>query len=128
MASATPRRSPFFFLNGVFFCGLLFCTTNGPSDVRAEDPKQPLYGIGLWALPPQTPHRVIRSPQLLTPDQQRSKDDRGLYHGHPATIDAALVEPVWKQPYAYGYFGATPTGHWQRHFGYHRAYTQWTLK
>jgi len=31
-------------------------------------------------------------------------------------------------PYAYGWFGPKETPQWQRHFGYHSRYTQWTLK
>jgi hypothetical protein len=65
---------------------------------------------------------------LLSEDAQRAKDNHAFYHGDPKTIDAALTQPVWRQPYSYGYFGAKGSAHWQRHFGYHRAYTQWTLK
>jgi hypothetical protein len=32
------------------------------------------------------------------------------------------------QPYPYGYFGAGSTVHWQRQFGIHRTYTQWSQK
>ena len=32
------------------------------------------------------------------------------------------------QPYPYGYFGAHGTTHWQRQFGIHRNFTQWSQK
>lgn len=35
---------------------------------------------------------------------------------------------VVAQPYPYGYFGARGTTHWQRQFGIHRTYTQWSQK
>lgn len=45
-------------------------------------------------------------------------------HGLPP----AVVESVRPAPFPYGYFGASNTRHWQRYFGFRRAYTQWTLK
>jgi len=33
---------------------------------------------------------------------------------------------VHAQGYAYGYFGAAPRTHSQRHYGYYRNYTQWS--
>ena len=30
------------------------------------------------------------------------------------------------RPYAYGWFGARPRSHWNRHFGYSGNFTQWT--
>jgi hypothetical protein len=35
---------------------------------------------------------------------------------------------VLAQPYPYGYFGACGVTHWQRQFGIHRTYTQWSQK
>ena len=35
---------------------------------------------------------------------------------------------VLAQPYPYGYFGACGATHWQRQFGIHRTYTQWSQK
>lgn len=46
----------------------------------------------------------------------------------PATVPGAIVEPVWRTPYSYGYFGAARHRHWQRHFGLKQSFTQWTLK
>jgi hypothetical protein len=35
---------------------------------------------------------------------------------------------VVAQPYPYGYFGVCTMAHWQRQFGIHRTYTQWSQK
>ena len=85
-------------------------------------------GTALWGLPPQSPHRVIRSPQILSHEELKQQAHRGKLTPPVATIDRAAVEKVWRQPYAYGYFGTQPQRHWQRHFGWNRSYTQWTLK
>jgi hypothetical protein len=80
--------------------------------------------MAIWALPPQPSHRVIRQPPLRTPKELKRQS-----HGPAvATIPRAATEPVWRQPYAYGYFGARPKRHWHRHFGWNQSYTQWSLK
>jgi hypothetical protein len=33
-----------------------------------------------------------------------------------------------RSPYAYGWFGSQDHTHWQRHFGYHRDFTQWSRR
>lgn len=38
------------------------------------------------------------------------------------------TEPQVRAGYAYGWFGAPPRKHPERHFGYHRRYTQWSWK
>ena len=43
-----------------------------------------------------------------------------------ARIPQATVEPQWKTPYAYGYFGASGTKHWIRSSGYRDTYKRWT--
>lgn len=43
-------------------------------------------------------------------------------------LPAPLLEPARPAPYPYGYFGASGTRHWHRHFGFRQAYIQWTLK
>lgn len=35
---------------------------------------------------------------------------------------------VLAQPYPYGYFGVSSRTQWQRQFGIHRTYTQWSQK
>ena len=85
-------------------------------------------GTAIWAMPPQSPHRVIRQPPILSAEEQKEKAQREWLGAPPANVERAAVAPVWRQPYAYGYFGAQPQRHWQRHFGWNKAYTQWTLK
>lgn len=70
-------------------------------------------GLGIWSAGP-TPHLVIRSPQ------KSSK-----LHSHAATIPNAAAAVVWKEPYAYGYFGTKPRQHPYRSFGHQQAYTEW---
>ncbi len=43
-----------------------------------------------------------------------------------AKIPQATVEPQWKAPYAYGYFGASGTKHWIKSSGYRDTYKRWT--
>jgi hypothetical protein len=43
-----------------------------------------------------------------------------------AKIPDATVEPQWKVPYAYGYFGASGTRHWTKSSGYRDTYKRWT--
>lgn len=43
-----------------------------------------------------------------------------------AKIPQAAVEPQWKAPYAYGYFGASGTKHWIKSSGYRDTYKRWT--
>ncbi|XZE55183.1 hypothetical protein SH139x_001183 [Planctomycetaceae bacterium SH139] len=92
------------------------------------DPWQMPAGTAIWGLPPQSPHRLIQSPPLLSAEEKKARSHRGKLTPAVATIDRAAVQNVWRQPYAYGYFGAQPNRHWQRHFGWNQAYTQWTLK
>lgn len=90
------------------------------------------HGIGggdsLWGPAPQVPHLIVRSPQLQMQSHSDQRQNDPLHDHARATVSGAVVQPVWRQPYAYGYFGARPNGHWRRHYGYHSAYTQWTLK
>lgn len=55
----------------------------------------------------------------------RRTESPGRHHqpGHP---DAVMVESR-AAGYAYGYFGVAPRSHASRHFGYYRAYTQWSV-
>src|SRR5688500_4864626 len=46
----------------------------------------------------------------------------GNHPVHPARVPHV----VHAQSYAYGWFGACPREHAQRHFGYYRTYTQWS--
>ena len=42
-----------------------------------------------------------------------------------ATIPGGRERAVWKQPYSYGYFGASSTRHWGTHHGYRDRYTEY---
>lgn len=44
------------------------------------------------------------------------------------TIPGATVQPSWKTPYSYGYFGSSGKRHWTRQYGYRDRYRQWTLR
>ncbi|MFG0267961.1 MAG: hypothetical protein ACF8AM_22820, partial [Rhodopirellula sp. JB055] len=44
------------------------------------------------------------------------------------TIPAATVQPRWKTPYSYGYFGAEGKRHWSRQHGYNDRSLQWSLR
>ena len=46
--------------------------------------------------------------------------------GHAPVHPASVPQVVHAQGYAYGWFGACPREHAQRHFGYYRTYTQWS--
>jgi len=75
----------------------------------------PVSGMGLWT-PAAPTHLVIRPP--VTPSR----------HAKTATIPGATKAPVWKQPYAYGYFGATHQRHAYRSFGHQKNYTEWRIR
>lgn len=75
----------------------------------------------------QPPHLIVRSPQLHRQQQTVERQHYPLQTSSAAT-PGAVVQPVWRQPYAYGYFGAQSNRLWNRHYGYQSAFTQWTFK
>jgi hypothetical protein len=54
---------------------------------------------------------------------------RSLHHGvvdrHAAIPGAVAPKTAWKQPYSYGYFGASGKRHWSKHHGYRDRATEW---
>lgn len=44
------------------------------------------------------------------------------------TVPQLAERPVWKTPYAYGYFGASAKKHWSKSHRYKDRDTQWTLR
>ncbi|HBE67551.1 MAG TPA: hypothetical protein DDW52_05310 [Planctomycetaceae bacterium] len=50
-----------------------------------------------------------------------------LQRKQPSSARAIQQLPA-KTPYAYGWFGHNPHGHWHRQLGYSTAYTQWSLQ
>ena len=45
-----------------------------------------------------------------------------------ATIPDARERATWKQPYSYGYFGASGNPHWGKHHGYRDKYTEFRYR
>jgi hypothetical protein len=45
-----------------------------------------------------------------------------------ATIPDARERAAWKQPYSYGYFGASSSRHWGTHHGYRDRYTEYRYR
>lgn len=77
---------------------------------------------------PQVPHLVIRGPQQRRPSDSVERQGVSLRSYHEGTIDGAVVQPTWRQPYAYGYLGAQKNGHLRRHSGFRGGFAQWTWK
>lgn len=74
------------------------------------------------------PHLLVRPPPIID-NQGRMLDPRYAGHHHsPARIPNGTSQPVWRTPFAYGYFGARPKCHWSQHFGNMRQYHQWQLR
>jgi hypothetical protein len=57
---------------------------------------------------------------------------RSLHHaavdGQAAIPGAAAPKTAWKQPYSYGYFGASGKRHWSKHHGYRDRATEWRYR
>jgi len=69
-----------------------------------------------------TPYKII--PRPIT-------DSLGKTLPYSSTVQASplpALDTRPTKPYAYGWFGPQDTPQWQRHFGYHSRFTQWTLK
>ncbi len=49
-------------------------------------------------------------------------------HGRRTASRSGYPIRVPVKRYAYGWFGAGPRVHWDRHFGYYRSYTQWSSR
>ena len=102
---------------------------------------------------PSPTHRVIRSPgQSQAAESTRKGSRHGIHHKaeairdrhrkthpdhssihrriqpEPPTIPGGREQEAWKQPYSYGYFGASGERHWSMQHGYRDRYTQWTRR
>lgn len=96
------------YLSGILLAGS--CTwgmLSTPS--RAEEP----ILEAMWGTSPLH-YEVLRRPANKLGDPK------------PRTNAPQVVRPV--QPYAYGWFGATPNKHWYRQFGHQSSYTQYSLR
>jgi hypothetical protein len=103
-------------------------------------------GADLVALPvnalrdsmPLRPHQIIRAPNRQARSVHRQSgpaqpDLPQWSHHKPIQPSTALLpeanqREIWKTPYSYGYFGASGSRHWTRHYGYRDRYTQWHLR
>lgn len=47
---------------------------------------------------------------------------------HPHAPRKMQVIPRYRQPYAYGWFGAQPHRHGDIHYGYRQHYIEWSLR
>lgn len=107
------------------FALLIACTFGAATPLQAQSPSNAhlsehaaaAIGVGMWAPAPK-PHLVIRPPI----------DPHASHHHKKATIPFAVAEPVWKQPYAYGYFGVKPRRLPYRSFGHQQAFTEWRIR
>ncbi len=102
---------------------------------------------------PSPSHQVIRSPGQSVPiETQQSQLHSGLqaktqamHERHrqthpdhssirrriqpePPTIPGGRQRETWKQPYSYGYFGASGERHWSMQHGYRDRFTQWSRR
>jgi len=69
-----------------------------------------------------TPYKII--PRPITHHLGKTLPYSSTVQASPSpALDARPTKP-----YAYGWFGPQDTPQWQRHFGYHSRFTQWTLK
>lgn len=50
------------------------------------------------------------------------------HHPPMQGVRQGYVRPQMRRPYAYGWFGVPSRTQWVRHFGYRRAYTQWSSR
>jgi hypothetical protein len=69
-----------------------------------------------------SPYKII--PRPITNHLGKTLPYSSTVQASPAP--ALMAQPT--KPYAYGWFGPQDTPQWQRHFGYHSRFTQWTLK
>jgi hypothetical protein len=98
-------------------------------------------------LPLPHQHQVIQAPRVVHPHGNHpwpQASDRTartnpahplphLIHHHtrhvaPAVIPDGTLREVWKSPFSYGYFGASGSRRWIRHFGYRDRDTEWRLR
>lgn len=58
----------------------------------------------------------------------RKKWPLGPVQPRTASIPGGRERPVWKQPYSYGYFGASGNRRWETHHGYRDRYTEYRYR
>ncbi len=81
----------------------------------------------------KTQHRGSKSVKTMM-HEIAHEDGPVLRHLHehklaaPASIPEATIDPRWKAPYAYGYFGASGSKHWKKSSGYRDTYKRWSYQ
>lgn len=70
------------------------------------------------------PIQATEPPTYLVLKTPRAKNAPHATYGH----STGKPKEVTGNGYAYGWFGAISHGHWSRHFGTSRNYTQWTRR
>jgi hypothetical protein len=96
------------------------------------------------AMPPV--HELIRTPRLeyqgvpAPPSSTHVRSHTNPVHPLPhlihqrtspassAVIPGVPQREVWKTPFSYGYFGASGSRHWIRHYGYRDRDKEWRLR
>lgn len=97
-----------------------------------------------WSAVPS--HQIVRAPRIVHPGHDPAdiagQSPVSLHEQHevpplihqrtpqlpPAVIPDASHREVWKSPFSYGYFGATGTRQWVRHYGYRDRDREWRLR
>jgi hypothetical protein len=97
-------------------CMMALCLMGiGPTAAQAE---QPPFQDAMWGRPSPLQYTILPRPAT-----KHNRQDPNTYKAPPTQITSKPSEP-----YAYGWFGGTPSPHWHRQFGHQNAYTQWTLR
>ena len=80
------------------------------------------------------PHTRAGHPATTNPTPKSGIDPVPHLLNHHATQPPAAAIPdasyreVWKSPFSYGYFGASGSRKWTRHFGYRDRDKEWRLR
>lgn len=92
---------------------------------EGEDQQGPVLHGPVQASPPGRTERAAEHVKHAVRDKLPAQQ-----HRMPAAppITAAPQLMGWKQPYAYGYFGAKHNRQRSVHHGHQRSYTQWTFR
>lgn len=131
------------------FMRVQYVEPDGPGSVGAAAPEsRSAVGVAMEGdpMPLLHSHQVIQAPRIVQPGHSHPHADlrpdtmanpvHPLPHliGHhadqptPAVIPDAIHREVWKSPFSYGYFGASGSRRWIRHYGYRDRDKEWRLR